>query len=66
MSKISDDSKGVRWRPLVLAILVVFILWGIFWALSSWGYPEIARRGQFGDSFGAINSLFAGLAFAGV
>ena len=29
-------------------------------------YPEIECRGQFGDSFGAINALFAGLAFAGV
>ena len=29
-------------------------------------YPEIECRGQFGDSFGAVNALFAGLAFAGV
>ena len=29
-------------------------------------YPEIECRGQFGDSFGALNALFAGLAFAGV
>ncbi len=66
MSKISDDSKKVRWWPWLLLFFGVIILWGICWALSSWGYPKIEERGQFGDSFGVVNALFAGLAFAGV
>jgi hypothetical protein len=28
--------------------------------------PEQDSRGQFGDMFGAVNSLFSGLAFAGL
>ena len=66
VSKHSDDSKKDRWWPWLLLFLGVIILWGILWALSSWGYPKIEERGQFGDSFGGINALFAGLAFAGV
>lgn len=66
MSNSSDNSKKVRWSPWLLLFPGVIILWGLFWALSSWMYPEIECRGQFGDSFGAINALFAGLAFAGV
>ena len=66
MSNSSDNSKKVRWSPWLLLFPGVIILWGLFWALSSWMYPEIECRGQFGDSFGAVNALFAGLAFAGV
>ena len=39
---------------------------GMSWPFISWLYPEIEYRGQFGDSFGAINALFTGLAFVGV
>lgn len=66
MSNSSDNSKKVRWSPWLLLFPGVIIFWGLFWALSSWMYPEIECRGQFGDSFGAANALFAGLAFAGV
>ncbi|MYB66895.1 MAG: hypothetical protein F4X75_00150 [Gemmatimonadetes bacterium] len=31
-----------------------------------WLFPDIGARGQFGDTFGAVNALFAGLAFAGI
>ena len=34
------------------------------WIIQRW--PTWVLRGQFGDSFGAINALFSGLAFAGV
>lgn len=30
------------------------------------GFTDWAARGQFGDMFGAVNTLFSGLAFAGV
>ena len=61
---------------ILLWVVAVLILWGVFWvAIDCFVYPEnsdhqqgvsdvIAARGQFGDKFGAINSLFTGLAFA--
>ncbi len=55
-----------RYWPLFvfLTIFVVcigygYIIWGTEWTLEN-------NRGKFGDSFGALNTLFAGLAFAGV
>ncbi|MBI4881895.1 MAG: hypothetical protein HY812_19880 [Planctomycetes bacterium] len=48
----------------------VFVAIPLLWALSpvilSLIYPDFGRRGQFGDSFGGVNALFSGLAFAGV
>lgn len=48
---------------LIAAVLVVWAAGAaaIFYALPTW-----SDRGQFGDLFGAINSLFSGLALAGV
>ena len=45
---------------------MITCLWGISIIVLCWLFPNIGIRGQFGDSFGAINALFAGLAFAGV
>lgn len=47
-------------------ILIVVIIWMtsalfIYFGLDTWD-----KRGAFGDLFGAINSLFSGLAFAGL
>lgn len=53
-------------KILVILILVVIILWAAsFWAIHA-HYPTLEQRGQFGDLFGAVNSLFTGLAFAGL
>lgn len=52
---------------LIWLILVVIVLW-----LSSWLFTDYiiscspAIRGQFGDKFGFVNSLFSGLALAGI
>ena len=66
MDKHSNDPKKVSWLPLWLTFSVITFLWGISIIVLCWLFPIIGIRGQFGDSFGAINSLFAGLAFAGV
>lgn len=66
MSKNSDDSAQVRWWSWLLLFPGVIILWGISIIFLPWWFPEIAERGQFGDSFGVVNALFSGLAFAGV
>ena len=47
----------------------VFCLVVLFWS-GSWYFlyarlPGLTEQGQFGDMFGAVNSLFSGLAFAG-
>ena len=65
---------GLDWRhlfrtfqvPLLIWFAAVFVLWlasagAIVYSLDSW-----QSRGQFGELFGAANSLFSGLAFAGV
>jgi len=52
----------VSWKFLVIISGIVVILW-IASGLLLYGCEE---RGTFGDMFGAINSLFSGLAFAGV
>ena len=48
----------------ITAILLVFGLWiGTFFYFQSF---ENEDRGTFGDMFGTVNSLFSGLAFAGI
>ena len=65
MDKNSDDSNKVRWLPyLIFPGVIVFWIAAIF--LIPMQYPKIEESGQFGDMFGAVNALFAGLAFAGV
>ena len=67
MSKTSDDTGKVRWWTGLLLLFGVLVVWvGYWWILwiSGW-FPEL-EKGQFGDVFGALNALFAGLAFAGV
>lgn len=55
-----------------LAFLIVFLLWGGGWywidtnVIGSSTNESSQLQGQFGDKFGAVNSLFAGLAFAGL
>ena len=64
MSKTADDSKKVRWWPWLIGVIAVYIgYWYVIW-ISGW-FSEL-EKGEFGDTFGALNALFAGLAFAGV
>ncbi|MBY5788657.1 putative phage abortive infection protein [Rhizobium leguminosarum] len=62
-----QDNLPVR-EPRLLwalaAVIAVMVLW-----LVNWGYGvslDTQERGIFGDTFGAVNALFSGLAFAGV
>ncbi len=64
MIKNFDDSEKARWWPL-LTIFGVILLWILTIIVLPMFFPDISERGQFGDSFGAINALFSGLAFAG-
>ena len=48
----------------ILSAIAIVLLWSGNWYLLS-SMPNDAR-GTFGDMFGAVNSLFSGLAFLGV
>lgn len=52
--------------PLGAGILVVFV-WLFYWVAMGWYFRwEWSKSGALGDTFGALNTLFTGLAFAGV
>lgn len=53
-------------RGFVLLCLVVAGLWLACTLAIYWLFPDWQTRGTAGDSFGAVNALFSGLAFAGV
>lgn len=44
----------------------VLVTWIIFWIVIYLFYGHAAKVGEYGDMFGAVNSLFSGLAFAGI
>src|SRR4051812_3359194 len=63
--------KDVAEANLKKAVIVVVILWFFALALTTvvlWhkGEKTIADYGQVGDTFGALNALFTGLALAGL
>ncbi len=66
MSKNADDSGKIRWWPFWLILSFAVIFW--FALVIEWfpGWIDESKRGVFGDSFGVVNALFSGLAFAGV
>lgn len=63
MSNEKNENKLVGLYVLLGIVIIVWIasLFGLNQLIS-----DPARKGQFGDSFGAINSLFSGLALAGI
>lgn len=48
-------------------VLIVIVIW-VFTEMSTFTlfslFPNVSGPGEFGDSFGVVNSLFSGLAFA--
>lgn len=52
---------------LVLAFLVIFAVWLVYWIfVRNYEFLKFVNSGVFGDSFGALNALFSGWAFAGI
>lgn len=64
---ISKNDKNINWK-LLIALIIALVIVGSLWywnfvgVLDSKGKPD----GAFGDKFGMVNSLFSGLAFAGI
>jgi hypothetical protein len=52
----------MSYKSLVVAILVIFVIW----LTSGFILYNWSELGVLGDRFGSINTLFSGLAFAGV
>ena len=60
--KTNQDKLNGLYKLLAL----VLVIWGFSLFIIPFVYPKLSDRALFGDSFGAINSLFSGLAFAGI
>lgn len=62
ITKVESDKL---W-PLIILFILISVTWAVSFLfvynnISSW-----TNRGTFGDSFGAVNALFSGLAFGGI
>jgi len=51
---------------LISLILGILILWVVSGFVTSYFLQDWGDRGTFGDMFGAVSSLFSGLAFAAI
>lgn len=59
-----NPKKDLKFGILISSIVI--LVWGISGAIIYFTQPDWVTRGQIGDMFGTINSLFSGLAFAGL
>ena len=62
----STDSKDDSFMPLLWLCLGIFLTWLLFIYASPILIEELEDRAFYGDSFGSINTLFSGLALAGI
>lgn len=53
-------------NKLYWLIAIAIVLWISSWIFIDLKYSNLTERGSFGDKFGFINSLFSGLALAGI
>src|SRR5690606_17512203 len=68
---MNDNENGldakVNYLRIFIIISTILILISIAFPLIVYeSFPDWTTRGTFGDSFGALNSLFSGLALSGV
>jgi hypothetical protein len=63
---IKKTCRGVMKNKLALLIFVVLLIYFIVELAIYFTFKDWSTRGTFGDSFGAINALFSGLAFSGL
>lgn len=67
----SIHTKSISFWKIAAIPIAVVLIYGAFFCMLVWNVslaalPELIRKGEFGDSFGTLNALFSGLAFAGV
>lgn len=56
----------VTWSLFLKAALLVTIIWAASALALYMSVEDYSKSGTFGDSFGVLNTLFSGLAFAGI
>ncbi|MBU2103599.1 hypothetical protein KKD95_01140 [Patescibacteria group bacterium] len=56
----------MNFKTILFGAIAVGLLFIIYLCLTTSFYPDLANRGLFGDSFGALNALFSGFAFLGI
>jgi hypothetical protein len=62
MEEQKENYIGIFWKiALILVALSILFPFSVNYFFSDW-----AKSGTFGDTFGALNALFSGLAFTGV
>lgn len=68
-----SENSSKNWHLITLALVLVFVV--VLWfSYPYWSYlykdlfynSEFAEMGVFGDSYGALNTLFSALAFTGI
>lgn len=64
----NNKQEGNQHNRLVMAamFLLVVMLWFSSWLIITHYIKDPTNQGTFGDTFGAVNALFSGLAFAGL
>lgn len=62
----SSDESPPSAVGVLSVVCVVVAVQAIAGAAILWLTPDLQGAGQFGDLFGAVNTLFSGLAFAGL
>jgi hypothetical protein len=66
MENNNESKDDINYRPLQISFIAVFIIWVLSFVVALAGMDNWDDRGNFGDSFGGINALFSGFAFAGI
>jgi len=66
MNEEQQKPEKDKLNGLYQLLIVVLLIWLLSVFVLPCFYPELEDRAKLGDSFGVINSLFSGLAFAGI
>ena len=65
---MNESKQFDNWTTRISILSIIIFLWiGCWYLLLNNHYlKDYTQRGQFGDMFGVVNSLFSGLAFGGI
>jgi len=62
--QILEKKTSLNW--LWFSLIVIFIVWFLFAIILFYSIKNWSISGQYGDSFGLLNTLFSGFAFCGI
>lgn len=64
MTDTANEPRIWKWMSILSAVVIGLCF--VYLLIISHYVPDLLERGQFGDTFGALNALFAGCAFGGL